>query len=76
MKIEISIKQLEQLLNEQKSLCRNHFDKVWRDSEMVKQMEKLDPEKKVINMMHEVRDPILGAEFPSDFLVLKKYITD
>lgn len=71
--MEISIKQLEQLLEQQKSLCKIKFEEVWIKSDLVKELKKIDPDEKIINKMHEVRDPIVNADYPNDFNVLKKY---
>jgi hypothetical protein len=71
--MEISIKQLEKLLDRQKQLCRLHFYQVWQDSGMLAELKKIDKEEKVAHQIHEVSDRILSAEYPNDFEVLKKH---
>lgn len=73
--MEITIEQLEQLLNEQKILCRHHFYKTWLESELVDELKKIDCGDRILNKIHEVRDPIINADYPADFNVLKKYLT-
>lgn len=72
--MEITLEQLENLLNEQKRLCRAEFEDAWRESQIFADLLKLDPEEKVMQRIQEPRDRILSASYPSDFNVLKKYI--
>lgn len=73
MKIILTIEQLEELLWQQKNSCKHTFEKLWKSSGIRAELLKLDPEEKILNQMHEVRDLIPSADFPEDFNVLKKY---
>ncbi|KAA2223022.1 hypothetical protein [Chryseobacterium sediminis] len=73
MKITLTIEQLQDLLNQQKSQCRFEFEGLWKNSEIRKELMQLDPEEKILNKMHEVRDKIALASFPEEFRVLLKY---
>ncbi|NML70049.1 hypothetical protein HHL23_09570 [Chryseobacterium sp. RP-3-3] len=73
MKITLTIEQLQDLLNQQKTQCKFEFEGLWRNSDIRKELMLLDPEEKILNSMHEVRDKIVLAEFPDDFKVLLKY---
>jgi len=72
--MNISIEQLEHLLNQQKHNCRKNFEEAWRSSEMVEDMLKTDPNREIINKIHLVWDAILCAELPNDVEVLKNYL--
>lgn len=62
MKITIELNKIQALLDQQKALCR---DKV---------------QETLINktdlLKHEVRDSVLETEYPKDFQILLKYLTD
>jgi hypothetical protein len=73
--MEITIEQLKSLLNMQKGMCMNHFEECFKKSEFLKELKKIDPTEKVINMRHEVRDQILGADYPDEYNILAKYLT-
>ena len=72
--MEISIEQLEQLLAEQRYECKLQFEKEWRNSEILKEIIAVDPEEKIANKIHRVRDAIPNAELPDEVKVLKKYL--
>lgn len=71
--MNITIEQLEQLLAEQRHLCKVQFEKEWRNSEILKEIIALDPEEIIANKIHWVRDTIPQAELPNDAQVLIKY---
>jgi hypothetical protein len=71
--MEITIEQLQKLLDRQKLLCKQKFDEVWWKSDLVKELTKIDPGERIVNKVHEVRDPIMDADYPNDFYVLEKY---
>lgn len=71
--MNITVEQLESLLNQQISECRQHFVKVWDESEFKKDLIEIDKKKVLENRIHEVRDRILGASFPEEFKIIKKY---
>lgn len=73
MKITLTIDQLQDLLMQQKYICKYEFEQLWKNSNIRKDLMSLDPDEKILMGIHEVRDKIPGAEFPEDFKVLKKY---
>lgn len=73
--MEVTVSQLEDLLFEQKAICRNEFQKIWDESRMKQELLKIDGGDKIAMMIHEVRDDILNSKFPSEFLVIKKIFT-
>ena len=67
------MQQLESLLCQQNGMCRDHLDKIWRDSEFLKILTEIDTDGRLKNKFHEIRDAVLGADYPDDIKVLKKY---
>lgn len=71
--MNISVEQLEQLLNQQMFQCKQHFVKIWDESEFKKDLIEIDKKKVLENRIHEIRDRICGSEFPDEFKIIKKY---
>ncbi len=71
--MNITVEQLEQLLNQQKSECRQHFVKIWDKSEFKKDLTEIDKKNILENRIYEIRDGIYGAEYPEEFKIIKKY---
>ncbi len=74
--MNISIEQLEQLLSEQRYLCKEKFVAEWRKSEILKDIIAIDPKEVIANKIHWVRDEICSADIPNDVKVMKKYQLD
>lgn len=74
MKITITIEDLQRLLNQQKSICRNRLWELFENSEFKDEINKLAENEKFHLGFHVVRDQLLGADYPEDFNVLKKYL--
>ena len=73
--MEITIDQLEHLLNQQRSNCIGILETEWRKSEYRANIVANTPDDFRIEQWHEVRDSIHSASYPDDFLILKKYKT-
>ncbi len=71
--MNISVEQLEDILNQQKQECRRHFVEIWDKSEFKKDLIELDKKKILENRIYEIRDGMIGADFPEEFKIIKKY---
>ena len=72
-KIELTIKQLSELLEEQRYLCRQHFEDVWKESKILKAIKEVEENDEISNQIHWLRDRLPDAPKPEEFNILKKY---
>ncbi len=71
--MEITLKQLNELIEDQRYLCRKHFGDVFEKSDLRKAIRVVDPNEKIFQLFSRLNDEFLKAPFPGDLNVLNKY---